>query len=160
MSVFILIVAISCTNNDEQTDFERSAYSPASGITQTDNSSNIIGDPDEDDWRTSPFYTGIMTIDPAFPNPVLYGTSTTLDVAISGNSLTSILELGYFDARDSRRPWIQLDLREDISEFSLSSLTINTQLFGSNAELARGLHRIVLFDGNQRVVTYGDIQIE
>ena len=151
------LVNTSCTSNDAQEEFERNAYALAEGITRTDNNSNVIGDPDEDDWRTSPFYSALATIQPAFPNPILYGTTSTLDIDMNGNSLTSVLELGYFDFQ---RRWTQLDLRDDVSEFSTTPLTINSQLFGSNASLARGLYRIVLFDGNQRVITYGDIEIE
>ncbi len=149
---------ISCTGNDAQEEFERSAYSPANGITITDNSSNIIGDPDEDDWRVSPFYSGLATIEPAFPNPILYGTAATLEVNMTGNSFTSVLELGYFDFQDR---WTQIDLKDNIEEFGFTSFRIDAgQLFGENAEVSRGLYRLVLFDGNQRVVTYGDIEIE
>lgn len=157
LSLFISLVSISCTSNDAQEDFERLAFSQAEGITQTDNNSTIIGEPDEDDWRSSPFYSAIASIEPAFPNPILYGTTATIDVDMRGNSLTSLLELGYFDFQNR---WTQLDLREDISEFSTTPLTINSELFGSNADLARGLYRLVIFDANQRVVTYGDIEIE
>lgn len=157
LGLFIFLFSISCTSNDEQEDFERRAFSQAEGITQTDNDSNTIGEPDEDDWRTSPFYAAIASIEPAFPNPVLYGTTATIDVVMNGNSLTSLLELGYFDFQNR---WTQLDLREDVSEFDTVPLSINSQLFGSNASLARGVYRLVIFDGNQRVVSYGDIEVE
>ncbi|GAB5408284.1 MAG: hypothetical protein BalsKO_06490 [Balneolaceae bacterium] len=155
--LFIFITILSCTSNDAQESFERQAFSQAEGITQTDNNSNVVGEPDEDDWRTSPFYSAIANVEPAFPNPILYGTTATIDIDMRGNSLTSLLELGYFDFQDR---WTQLDLREDISEFSTTPLTINSQIFGTNASLARGFYRVVVFDGNQRVITYGDIEIE
>lgn len=155
--VLLLFILSSCTSNDAQESFERRAYNPAEGITQTDNNANIIGSADDDDWQTSPFYSGLASIEPAFPNPVLYGTTSNLDVFMNGNSLTSILELGYFDFQDR---WNQISVKEDVSEFSAISFIVNTELFGSNAELARGTHRLIIFDANQRVVTYGDIQID
>ncbi|MEQ9308555.1 MAG: hypothetical protein RLN90_03815 [Balneolaceae bacterium] len=160
LGLFISLAVLSCTNNDAQQEFERQALSLPEGITRTDNDTNIIGDADDDDWRSSPFYTGIAFIEPAFPNPILYGTTANLDVDMNGNSLTSILELGFFDLSIPSNPWIQLELKEDITEFSFPSFIINSNFFGSNAEQARGFYRLIVFDGNNRVVTYGDIQIE
>lgn len=153
----VFLVMLSCTNNDAQSEFEQRAYSQPEGITQTDQSGEIDGDEDPDDWRTSPFYAGLAEIDPAYPNPLLYNETATLDVYLNGASSTSILELGYFDFQDR---WTQIDLEQDVLEFSVSSLTIDPQFFGSNASLARGTYRVIVFDGNQRVITYGDITIE
>ncbi len=153
----VFLVMLSCTNNDAQSEFEQKAYSQPEGITQTDQNGNVVGDEDPDDWRTSPFYAGLAEIEPSFPNPLLYSETASLEVFLNGTPFTSILELGYFDFQDR---WTQIDLEQDISEFSVSSLTIDPQFFGSNVSLARGTYRLIVFDGNQRVITYGDITIE
>ena len=36
-------------------------------------------------------------------------------------------------------------------EFELVTFVIDSRNFGSSAELARGLHRLLLYDGNQRL---------
>ena len=46
------------------------------------------------------------------------------------------------------------------SDFEFVSFLINTRQFGSTAEQARGIHRMLLFDGNQRLITYGDLLIQ
>lgn len=156
-----LIVGLgACNRNDAQDEFEQKAFQPADGITQTDFNSNIVGDPDPDDWRTSPFYTGLADIEPSYPNPIQFGTNARLDVFLNGIPYTTVLELGYFDTRLSDSPWIQIDLYQDATEFSTPSLNINTDFFGNTVDEARGTYRLVLFDSNQRVITYGDIRIE
>ncbi|RNC79713.1 MAG: hypothetical protein ED557_14430 [Balneola sp.] len=154
----LFTLLIGCTNNDAQSDFERQAFGEPNGITQTDENGNIIGDPDSDDWRTSPFYAGLAEINPIFPNPVLYGSNgATLDVFLNGTPLTSVLELGYFDFQNR---WTQVQRVDGITDFSQNPLIVSPASFGSNASLARGTYRLVLLDGNQRVITYGDIEIE
>ncbi len=157
LTILLLFLTFGCTNNDAQSDFERQAFSPADGITQTDENGNIVGNPDTDDWRTSPFYAGLAEINPVFPNPVLYSSSATLDVFLNGTPLTSVLELGYFDFQNR---WTQVQRVDGVTDFSQNPLIVNPASFGSNASLARGTYRLVLLDGNQRVITYGDIEIE
>lgn len=153
----VFLVMLSCTNNDAQSEFEQQAYSQPEGITQTNQNGTVVGDEDQDDWRTSPFYAGLAEIEPAFPNPLLFSETASIEVQLIGAPFTSILELGYFDFQDR---WTQIDLEQDVLEFSVNSLTIDPKFFGSNASLARGTYRVIVFDGNQRVITYGDITIE
>ena len=56
--------------------------------------------------------------------------------------------------------WIPLQQETVGSEFELVTFVIDSRNFGSSAELARGLHRVLLYDGNQRLITYGDIFIQ
>ncbi len=157
----ILIVSFfvaSCTNNDAQVKFEQQAFSDANGITRTNQNGGIEGEPDDDDWRTSPFYSGLVTVEPAFPNPVLYGTTTEINMDFVGNSFTSYVQLVYFDFND--RP-TQLAERFDILENDFFTLRFNAgELFGSDVSTARGTYRLIIFDGNNRVISYGDITIE
>jgi hypothetical protein len=155
--IILSITVVSCTRNDAQEEYERSAYAQAEGFTSTDFNGNIEGSEDEDDWRTSPFYTGLASVEPVFPNPVSYGTTANLDVYLNGASFTSVLELGYLDISGN---WVQLQFMEDVTDFSVNTMLINTQLFGSNAEIGRGLYRLILIDGSQRIITYGDIRID
>ena len=154
---FFLLIATSCTNNDAQAEFEQQAYAEPEGITRTDQNGNVVGDPDDDDWRSSPFYAGIAIIEPAFPNPVLFGTDVEINMDLSGNSFTSYIQVGYFDFNDR---WTQLTERFDILENDFFTLRFNAGLFGSDVSTARGDYRLILFDGNNRVISYGDIRVE
>lgn len=155
LSLFLFVA--SCTNNDAQAEFEQRAYAEPEGITRTDQNGNIVGDPDKDDWRSSPFYAGIAIIEPAFPNPILYGTTISIDIDLSGNSFTSYVQVGYFDFNNR---WTQLNERFDILEDDFFTLEVNAGLFGSDVSTARGTYRLILFDGNNRVISYGDITVE
>ena len=154
--VLVLLLIISCGGNDAQDSFEREAYALAENITETNFQGDIISR-DDNDWRVSPYYTGIADISPAFPNPVPYVDTATLEVFINGSPLSSYMELGYLDDLGN---WNQLEVSENISDFTLNTFRINPVQFGANADLAKGIYRLILLDGNQRIITYGDIMIE
>ena len=148
----------ACTKNDAQNDFERRAYQTAENITPTDFQGNITGNADVDDWQTSPLYSGLADINPIYPNPLPYGSeNATLDIFLRDASFASILEVGYIDFQNRR---VQLDFENSVSDFSSNILTINPESFGSNADIARGIYRLIIFDGNQRIISYGDLLIE
>ncbi len=154
--VLLLLLIISCGGNDAQDSFEREAYALAENITETNFQGDIISR-DDNDWRVSPYYTGIADISPAFPNPVPYVDTATLEVFINGSPLSSYMELGYLDDLGN---WNQLEVSENVSDFTLNTFRINPVQFGANADLAKGIYRLILLDGNQRIITYGDILIE
>ncbi|HCD51405.1 MAG TPA: hypothetical protein DEQ34_03090 [Balneolaceae bacterium] len=152
----ILLIGSSCNNNDAQRKFEAEAYGPVTGFTETDNQQNIISK-DDDDWRISPIYAGLIDIEPVFPNPLLYGSVAYLEVTLNGAPISSFMQLGFLNYQDQ---WTPIQQQDVTSDFDVLTFVIDSRIFGSNAELARGLHRLLLFDGGQRLVTYGDIQID
>lgn len=155
--LFALFIS-GCANNDAQTEFEREAYGLVENITETDFQGNII-DTDSDDWRISPLYSGLASIEPIFPNPLPYGSGRTAELILQmkGGLSSSFAELGYLDFNNR---WTQLDFQDNILEFSDTIFRVSAEEFGSSPELARGIYRLLLFDGNQRIITYGDILIE
>ena len=163
LTFFSLLVLIlgGCNNNDAQREFEREAYQNPNGITETDFHGNVNSE-DPDDWRVSPLYTGLVTIDPPlFPNPVPYGTIANLNVYLNGTTTTSYLELGYLDPRStSGRAWVQIQIIDNTTDLSVNAFQINPAQFGSDVSTARGTYRLIVFDGNQEMITYGDITIE
>ena len=156
---FFLIQSVfwlTCTQDDAQQQFEAEAYQPANGYTKTDLQQNIL-ETDKQDWRVSPFYEGLLHVLPLFPNPSNYGGTAYIEITLNGAPIQSYLELGYlnFNLR-----WVPLQQEIVTSEFELVTFVIDTRNFGSNAELARGLHRLLLYDGNQRLITFGDLLIQ
>ncbi len=146
----------SCQQDSAQQQYEAEAYGPIEGYTETDLQQNILSE-DKKDWQVSPYYEGLIQILPLFPNPISYGGTAYLEMTLNGAPVQSYVELGYLNFNNQ---WIPLQQEIVSSEFELITFVIDSRNFGSSAELARGLHRLLLYDGNQRLITYGDIFIK
>lgn len=162
LAILLLFSAAACGQNDDQRDFEREAFSLPTGITETNDRGEIIdGNEDPDDWRIAPFFAGLFFFDglPG-PNPVAIGDRITFNISspfIDGISFLEIIVLiqdgTTFQPRSVYGP-ASFDLSESIS--------IDPVRFGrtGTAESARGMHRIVLLDGRENVISYGDVLVE
>jgi len=64
-----LLFSASCTRNNAQRDFEQDAYMEPAGYTSAERPTELTS-VDEDDWRTSPLFQGLVKVYPAYPNPV------------------------------------------------------------------------------------------
>lgn len=147
------------SDDDEQRVFERKAFQEPSGITRT-NSSGAIQSEDSDDWRVSPFYSGLVQVEPAFPNPSIATDRVNIHVTVNSIDVIRGLLVGVYDpAYGVRVIW---SLYENPLPVGLQVIQVNTMLFGrfNTIESARGLHRVILFDGNENVLSYGDILVE
>ena len=147
---------MSCTNDDAQSKFEAQAYAEAANYTETNFQGDVVR-PDNDDWRISPIYIGLATVQPIFPNPVQFGTNLTLEIDINGAPVSSTIEVGFLNESNQ---WIFLQQQDLQNDFEQLTFLINTRQFGSSLEQAQGLKRLLIFDGNQRLISYGDILIQ
>lgn len=161
LAIFLLFSAAACGQNDDQRDFERKAFSLPDGITETDERGQIVdGNEDPDDWRIAPFFAGLVFIDPLpGPNPVTIGDRITFSISspiIDGISFLEIIVL-LQDGTNFQPKSVYGPARFDLSE----SIIIDPVLFGrtGTAESARGLHRIILLDGRENVISYGDVKV-
>ena len=150
------LLLTTCQQDSAQQQYEAEAYGPIEGYTQTDLQQNVLSQ-DKKDWQVSPYYQGLIRILPLFPNPISYGGTAYLEMTLNGAPIQSYVELGYLNFNNQ---WIPLQQETVSSEFELVTFVIDSRNFGSSAELARGLHRLLLYDGNQRLITYGDIFIK
>lgn len=149
---------IGCSQNDAQDKFENEAFREPSGYTTTDVSGDIQEE-DEDDWRIGPMFQGTIRVQtPAFPNPVNAGQEIEIELTILGIESVSSIEVL---ARDENRNWQLLD-NESSPETGLLTFRIDPRLFSytGDFENAIGLHRMIFFDSNDNVITYGDVKIE
>lgn len=156
------MVFTSCGQNDDQRAFEEQAFSLAENITETDPSGKIVTE-DPDDWRTAPFFQGLVFVNPAFPNPVLVSDRLDINVeitgieAVSGLRVVVLLESG---------PTIEFKPLYTSSEQplppGLTVASINPVELGrfNTVESARGIHRIILLDNRENVISYGDVRVE
>lgn len=154
--LFFFMVLTSCKNDEAQMSFVNQAYSIPNNFTETDSKGFIINE-DSDDWRISPVYIGLVEVRPIFPNPVQYGSSVSLEVNFKGTVYNSRIELVYLSQSNE---WYTLEAKDSTNDFDLIHFIIDSYKFGNTGEQARGIHRLLLLDGNQRLITYGDLLIQ
>lgn len=157
--LFIVLFISSCTINKEQNQFEQQAYSTPRNITKMTVNGEVI-EKDIDDWRIAPFFLNTIEVfRPAFPNPTISQT-ITLEFLVGGIDAVpglvgyvlrqdrSIIQVYRYPATSLPTGLIQLQL--DPSVFSLTG-----SLSG-----AKGVHRLIFYDLEDRIVTYGDVQVD
>lgn len=153
----------SCTRNDAQREFEKEAYALPQNFTETTNQGEVLK-VDEDDWRTSPLYQGLVEIEPPFPNPATTNQAIQFNVYVTGvNSVNGIQVLFFYDTVDGRnRDRTILYQSFEPLQPGLTTFQINPIEFAEfgNVEGARGLNRVYIFSGNQQMISYGDIMVE
>ncbi|MEX0844724.1 MAG: hypothetical protein WD022_05560 [Balneolaceae bacterium] len=156
--LLFLTLLVSCTRNDAQREFEQEAFSAPSNFTETTSQNEVIL-VDKDDWRTSPLFQGLVTVIPPYPNPTTTDQLVQFHVDVTGvQSVSGLDVLVRLDDGTLRHLYDNFetlhtgynDFRIDPIEFALNY----------NAEGARGLHRVYIYDGNQRMISYGDIMVE
>lgn len=156
--LLMLLVLASCTRNDAQQEFEREAYTQASGFTETNNQGQIQS-VDEDDWRTSPLFQGLVDVVPVYPNPTTTSQAVQFEVDITGvQSVSGIEVMTRFPDNTFRSLYQEFETLEP----GLTTFQINPLEFAQfgNPEGARGLNRIFMFDARGQIISYGDIMVE
>lgn len=161
--MWLLLAFVSlnnCSNNQEQQNFEQEAFSSViQNFTQTAPDGDIIEE-DPDDWRISPFFSGLIRVNPAFPNPVLSSGRFTIQIQVSAIESMNGAQILTFDEQRNLKT-IALDTRAPLpagfTEFRIDPIEFTSTGVRANA---KGLHRIFIFDLNDNLLTYGDIKVE
>jgi hypothetical protein len=157
--LFALLLFAGCTQNDAQREFEEQAFTIDENITQTNGRGEIVDEnEDPNDWRKAPFFSGLVFVDPIFPNPVLTNDRLTLNVLITGNDAVSGLRI-YSYPGFSRPRIVYDDVRRPLPPGTIS-VSLNPLDLTPAPESAQGTYRIVLVDANENVITYGDVRVE
>ncbi|MDX1419162.1 MAG: hypothetical protein R3181_04290 [Rubricoccaceae bacterium] len=156
--LLLALALAGCGSSEAQAEFELDAAQAASGIARTDAQGNLLSD-DPNDWRTAPLYaTSFFQVTRRpFPNPVSFSSGAVVIMEVTtGDAIPGGLRLVPFEnGRRSRFTSEQTCFvgGPDICVFDF---------FPSEIEGAQpgDLWRLILFDGQGNVVTYGDLQIE
>lgn len=164
---FILFFALyagilGCTRNDAQIDFEKEAYREPNNFTRTAYNGEVLN-ADEDDWRIAPLFQGMVVVNPPFPNPVPVNENLQFELEINSTQAINGLEvLVRIDDMNSTSGFKSLYYETQTLNPGLTSFRINPLELGriNVPESARGLHRIFIFDGNQHMISYGDVMVE
>jgi hypothetical protein len=152
-------VFMSCGRDSDQEQFEREAFRPPENITRTNAAGEILSN-DPDDWRIAPLFQGYVEINqPPFPNPstgtvfTKYMLITGLD-AVYGMQIYTRDELGrpYLIFEDNQRP-----LPPGFTEIIIEPARLSRSGLYSAAV---GLHRIFIYDGNNNLISFGDLKVE
>jgi hypothetical protein len=156
--LIVLPLLISgCNQSSDQRDFERAAFSEPEGFTRT-NSSGQVQDRDPDDWRIAPFFQGLIEVDPAYPNPVQSNDQLVIDVIVTGvESVSGLWVFVYYGPNDIRE--LFLDDRRPVPP-GATTIRLNPLTIARFSENPQGLYRLIITDGTQNVITYGDVKIE
>jgi hypothetical protein len=162
----VSLLLYGCDSQEEQNRFEDDAARPPSGIVRTTADGRIAVDGDGveiendlDDWRTAPYFAGIVRFDPAYPNPST-GDLITLPVLVQQfNSLTGGLVLrGY----DNLGRLVRLDDLPQATQPGSYTFVFSPAQFAVGGDLgaARGLHRVFVFDVTGEITSYGDVLVD
>jgi len=171
-SKFILILFVlsaslgACSKSDDQREFEQEARSGPNGYTETDSQGEVISE-DPDDWRISPMYRGLVTIgegitgsQPPYPNPLPLNQDLTLNLYI--NDIETLSKFYIYTFRPPSGLSGPIYSEEDISSPILLSPPLSGELIAgsSSGSQASGLYRLLIYDGQDNIISYGDIRIE
>lgn len=153
-----LLLLGSCTRDDDQFEFEQQAYSPPNNFTETTSQGEIVSR-DEDDWRTSPLFQGLIEIVPPYPNPTNTSMAIQFEVEVTGvQSVSGLDVLTRFEDGSFRSLYQSFEtLEPGLTTFSINPMELSQ--FG-DANGARDLHRIYIFNANQQMISYGDVMVE
>ena len=157
LALAALFLLNGCDTNAEQDDFFLQSQLDPEGITRTNASGEIIGDPDPDDWRVAPTFQGSIQIVPASPNPVDRNDLVTLVVQDTfGDALQGgVRATGFTDTNPPR--FVELDRDDGNGPFY--SLTFSPSLLRQTGGDGAQLFRIRIFTTDSRIVSYGDIEV-
>ncbi|MGM0588550.1 MAG: hypothetical protein ACQETE_09065 [Bacteroidota bacterium] len=162
IAVLFFAIAVGCNQEDEQQQFESSAFQTPNNYTPMTLDGKPDGDPDEDDWRISPMYSGLVrfysdeNVRYPYPNSVATDQRVTVELYISLDALNGIIVGGYNDQDEFIRLFSTYDTPNGLTSFTINP----TDIAQFGGQQAVGLHRIYIFDTTDNLVTYGDIKID
>ena len=153
--VTLFFILQGCSQNSDQREFEKAAFSEPNGITVTNEQGDVIT-VDPDDWRIAPFFQGdIELVTLPHPNPVRTNQVLRLDIQVNfldriTGMYIRVLRFGSFYPVDDRN-----QIRIGINSFSLDA-----KIIAGGVPNQAGLYRLIIQDENENVITYGDIEIQ
>lgn len=155
LALAVLLTLPGCdTNEGQDFFFDQSRLNPE-GITRTNESGEVIGEPDPDDWRVAPTFQGSVQIVPASPNPVDRNGLVTIvvqdtfgDVLTGGVRVVGVDDSGLFRALD-----------RDDGNGPFYTLTFSPTMLRQTGGDGALLYRLRIFTTDSRIVSYGDIEV-
>ncbi|WP_138429139.1 hypothetical protein [Fodinibius saliphilus] len=161
-----LLILINCSKSDDQRKFEDKALATPDGITHTNTSGKVVGSVDDRDWNISPMYGGLLQIksnitDYPHPNPLGYNQNLTLQIKSNASDVIDGIKIYKFRfPGNSNYPLIKELSNNDLSS-AVTTVSIDGALIAENSSSdARTTYRLMIYDNNENLISYGDIQID
>lgn len=150
----------SCSKSDDQRRFEDRSQAEPAGITEMTADGHAVEDrADPDDWETAPMYSGLIEVEtPAWPNPVSFNSNLRIDLYLYGVDNLNRIEVYAFEFPGQLYGISSLDLS---SSSSLVTINLNADAIATSSGAgASGIYRLLLYDGRENLITYGDVLVE
>lgn len=159
--LLIAFFVFGCAKNDSQKAYEDEAMKPAQGYTETDINGKVNQNhKDPDDWRIGPMFQGYVEVNiPPYPNPS-NNQQIKMELNITGFSEVDGL---YVYNRTPDNHYIQvIPSRNSTLDTGILPITFQPIQMSNTGSVndIRGLNRILIYDGRQNLITYGDILIQ
>jgi hypothetical protein len=156
------LLLLSCSKSDEQRQFEEEALSPPfTGITEMNEHCKQTegGETDQSDWRTSPDFAGLITIQcGAYPNPVQYDQNFFIDIEIPYTD--TVDRLAFYAIDPNTVDQNMIFLKEETNLSIQDSYLLNSGYFANNSGVSTSnVYRILIYDGRDNLISYGDVQV-
>lgn len=165
LSALVLIFA-ACSKSSDQRAFENRALTTPENYTEMTESGDVVENrTDPDDWQIGPMFQGLIEISqPAYPNPVNLNEPLEIGIEVKGIDGVNGLEILAFrdpdDPDQLRREPLYTNSESPLSTGSLT-IRLNPGEFSlrGSGEQASGLYRILIYDGQQNLISYGDVEL-
>jgi len=163
VAVIITASLVSCSESEDQRNFEKRALLPPSGIMAMNANGAPAdgGEEDSDDWQIAPEFQGSIDVQTAaFPNPV--SLNSTFEILIEIQSLQSISGLQVFAFQQPNNLIGPLFQQTGELNPGFNTIQLSPRQFASEAVTGNlgSLYRIIIYSTRQEVITYGDVQIK
>ena len=153
-ALLAVLAACDTVSVEEQRFFEDQAFATApAGFTETSEGGAVVSE-DADDWRIGPGYQGrVQTVQVPYPNPLPFRETGVYQVNVVAG-VAGGLALYRLDAGG------RLRLVGRPCDDAVASTICTFTFQGSEVSPVgdEGLVRLVLLDGQNGVVSYGDVQ--
>lgn len=160
----LCITAAACSQSDAQREFEREAQAPPENITEMTPGGQPVenGATDPEDWRSSPMYRGLVDIEtPAYPNPVNLNTPLRIEINNKGIETLSGIEVYVFQFDITTDIAGPLYTAEQSSIFpGIITIQLDPNQFARRSTGNTGIFRILIYDGRQNLISYGDVRVQ
>jgi hypothetical protein len=105
-------------------------------------------------------FQALIEVNPPFPNPLPISEQITFEITVTG--VQSIEGIRVFELLDNGNLLEVFNTVDTSASTTFIVFTLNALEFqdlgGGNGP--RGLHRIIIYDFNNNIITYGDILIQ
>lgn len=155
-------LVFSCTKSSDQRRFEEQGFSTPENITEMTADGNPVENrTDPDDWRIGPMFQGLIDITtPAYPNPVSLNAPLEIDIDVKGIESIKGLVVFVFSNPDNIEGPIFMTNESELSP-GIITVRLDPAQFsqvGSGGQ-ASNLYRILIFDRQENLISYGDVQV-